>query len=138
MSVVVFTTGMGTTIAHFCCDSCLDDFFISQTISCKKENTVGHSSCCTQTHQPVTDLCNFHGNTDNSCCKIERHSIDLDSFHFKPIVLVPYTWIADALPQIANPSLSDDFNDIVVDHNNDPPPITKPRNYLSIIQILII
>lgn len=137
LSVVIFTTGMGATIANFCCDNCLNEFFALQTIDCGKQEVKEHS-CCSSESQPVANVCRNHTGEDDTCCKIERHSIDLDSFHSKPVVFLPYTWIATIIPQIANFSFTDEYHDIIVDNNNDPPPITEPRTYLSIIRILII
>lgn len=140
MAAVIFLTGMGTTITKFCCNNCLDSFLAEYHIKSIETESENSNCCKTVEHQKVDDCQKHNSNDDHksdNCCKIERYSIDLDAFHFKPVVFTPFTWISST-PVTFTASLINSGSENNDSRINDPPPVIEPRNYLSLIRVLII
>jgi len=143
MAAVISLTGMGTTIANFCCDNCSSNFWtkidISSSDNQHKETDHHHGCCCPVKEKKDIATCQNHDNdNDKECCGLERHSTILDSFHSKPVVFVPYSWVTDIFLTLQADLSGQTYNDFVFNNSEDPPKIESPRKYLSLIRILII
>lgn len=150
MSLVMFLTGMGANIANFCCESCINDFFAEQKIGFEmKHADMNHDmqhDCCAnkhdsqmQNHSDEMSSCDQISTSIDKCCKIERHSILLDSFQSRLDVSIPFVWVADNLPSVFSILESQNIALHSIEKTiEDPPKILSGRSYLSIIRILII
>jgi len=143
LSAVVFTTGMGTTVANFCCDDCLENFFSGQTCKIHDTFVVAERSCCakkTAKQDKNHEKCKNEatGNTDKDCCDAQRLSVDIDSFHFKPQIVNSYVWISNVIGEAAQSVVLDTYAFDFYPQIKAPPKILSPRDYLSFIRILVI
>lgn len=139
MVVVIFLTGTGATIASFCCDNCADKFFSQLYEPSPKAVEEEHSCCSKSAHQTQEHECKDLQHQDKKdCCSVQRENTTLDSFHFKPTLLVPFTWIANVYAFNAINPVQSDESDILLSRANDPPQPEAPREYLAFIRILII
>lgn len=143
-AVTVFFTGAGVTIINYCCNSCSE-----QTLFMTEQHT-----CCSLEHQKTeqeSDCCSMHKDVshDESCesdtsftqdvsCTTSRLSIDIDASSFRPIVTVPFVWISGVSPTIPLSILTDNSVYIEGDSIFESPPDIPPREYLSLIRVLII
>ncbi|MDU1889821.1 MAG: hypothetical protein E6767_03960 [Dysgonomonas sp.] len=135
-AVTVFFTGTGVTIMNFCCSNCAEQtFFMTQAHTCCLE-AAENKSCCSS-HQEATDYSD-HCYKNDSHCKASRLSVDIDSSTSRPHVITPFVWVADAawiLPINILPSRVDSAVDTI---QFESPPKILPREYLSLIRVLII
>lgn len=147
VSSATFLTGAGATMIRFCCTSCSGQtLFITQEHICcgekqKSDSPAIHTKSCCQKEQKVViatdkkDGCNY---TQNNHCTAFRISVDIDASSFRPHIANPFVWISDVpfmqqaqlLPYIT--ILSDEYSYF------SPPPNIPPKEYLSLIRILII
>ena len=122
-----------------------------QCIACDKQPVFMsvQQVCCSPTPQTeeVKGCCasqNACHNTDQTeyskdkHCAISRMAIDIDASSFRPHVSTPFVWITDAFFIQAVSILPD-----IVEHDDEyicfkTPPDTPPREYLSLIRVLII
>lgn len=142
LAAVIFLTGMGATIANFCCDNCSDQFFsqIYAPAAQVANETHEQHSCCSHKQLAQKHECdNKAQHSDkSSCCKIERKNTTLDSFQFKPTLIVPFTWVANAYAMNTANLIPENSDEILLSKANDPPQSETPREYLAFIRILII
>lgn len=143
LSITVFTTGMGATITSFCCDNCASSFF-AEISNTEQHNHKELHSCCAHKSDSTTKKATCHHSSKNhqserkDCCKIERHSQILDSYHSKPALTLPFVWISQQ-PIMLTQSINIKENSSgLLSYLKIPPNIIDTRTYLSIIRILII
>lgn len=137
LSLIISMTGMGTTIANFCCDDCSSHFWskihTETPAGSEKEQKY---SCCSEKNDEHADNCTHQ--EEKECCSLERQSTTLDSYHTKPAVTIPFTWVEN-IPFILTVDLTNRYElESVFGDIDEPPKITSPREYLSLIRILII
>lgn len=143
LSITVFTTGMGATIVNFCCDNCVSSFFEEINITKQQSNKELHS-CCTHQSDNNTQKPTCHHSQKNhqsektDCCKIERHSLILDSYHFKPALILPFTWISQQPIMLIERISIKENSSSSLSYLKIPPNIIDTKTYLAIIRILII
>lgn len=142
LSVTVFLTGAGVTIINYCCSSCSEQtLFVTQHHVCclQDPSSNDEDSCCESGKETVNKSCEHeqsYEKTDH--CTASRLAIDIDSASFRPHVITPFFWISDV--QLIQ-SISLLSNKIEVFDNYtlfDRPPEIPPRQYLSMIRVLII
>lgn len=150
MSLVMFLTGMGANIANFCCEGCINEFFADKKIDFEMNHpNMSHDvehDCCPEkhnsqvhNHSEAMSSCALISLAIDKCCKIERHSILLDSVQSRLDVSIPFVWIADNLPSVFSILESQNIALHSIEKTiEDPPKILSGRSYLSIIRILII
>ncbi len=133
LSVVIFTTGMGTTIANFCCETCITNFFSELNNS----NSDGSgNSCCSSKH--IDEKACKHQNKKD-CCKVERHNQILDSYHSKPVIFIPFIWLDSSFTKVTVYNNTDIDNSLFHSHPEYPPDIIiSPKSYLYSIRVLLI
>lgn len=143
LAAIVFFVGAGVTVVDLCCSKCVDEVMsmnMHMDDCMKAEMKTESPACCSQEdhsmdHSENTSLC-VSGHTDK-CCDAKRVSMDLDRLVHQPNLLHSMVWTS--VPAfISNFLLVSDNNDFfVVGEARDPIPI-PPRNYLSLIRVLII
>lgn len=139
-AVAMFFTGAGVTIVNYCCTSCSGQtlFMTEQHICCAEEHHETEDESCCSTKETPRDTCKSDAYTVDNHCTATRLSIDIDASSFKPHVAIPFVWISDATFAIAASILSarteraDDYSSF------KSPPDIPPREYLSLIRVLII
>ncbi|WP_110309329.1 hypothetical protein [Dysgonomonas alginatilytica] len=139
LAAIVFFVGAGVTVVDLCCSGCIDKVMSMQlhAEACSMTEMKSESpSCCSQEdHSEDVSLCvSSHA---EKCCEAKRVSMDLDRSVYQPNLLQSMVWtmvsafISGYLPA------SDNNESLVVGEARDPVPI-PPRNYLSMIRVLII
>lgn len=139
LAFIISLTGMGVTIANFCCDDCSSHFWtkIHPVLHDNSEKSTEHS-CCSDKKEAHTHDCTQQHDDNKKCCSLERQSTTLDSYHTKPAVTIPFTWVEN-IPFILTTDLTNRYeSESVFGDIDEPPKITSPREYLSLIRILII
>jgi len=143
LSLIVFTTGMGTTTFNFCCDNCVKELFSSgNRHNCETLPEEPESSCCHK-KEIKTTCCDSHSQekknkAGNDCCKFERHSVDIDFVNPALSINTPFVWIADNIYGYVDSILSPVIGDMPFNAIDDPPDTAYSRNYLAFIQTFII
>ncbi len=142
LAVTVFLTGTGVTVIDFCCDSCGGQtLFITEHHTCCEQASLRHEenvSCCAIADKDTATDCDKLAYAQDSHCAPSRVSADIDASSFRPHVSTPVVWITDAFFVMQGSILfqtieaADNFI-----HFKSPPDI-PPRDYLSLIRILII
>ncbi|MBD8387989.1 hypothetical protein [Dysgonomonas sp. BGC7] len=143
LSVTVFFTGAGVTIINYCCSSCSEQtLFVTQHHVCclQDSSTNDEDSCCDESYKETVNKSCEHGQSYEKIdhCTASRLAIDIDSASFRPHVIAPFFWISDVQLIQSILLLS---NKIEVSDNYalfDRPPEIPPREYLSMIRVLII
>ncbi|MFT4221362.1 hypothetical protein [Dysgonomonas sp.] len=146
-AVAVFFTGAGVTFIIYCCSGCETEqmLVVTKPHTCCSQKTVAegsHSCCASHTHhtqpstQADTDGCATH--FDAGHCQASRLSSDIDLSVFRPQVSSPFVWISDAYPVSLSNVLSEQLNDTDTYAQFESPPNIPPRDYLSLIRVLII
>lgn len=146
-AVAVFFTGAGVTYIIACCSGCETEQMLvvtkAHTCCSKKDATEETRSCCAS-HSDHTQP-SGHSNTadcathfDEGHCQASRLSADIDLSVFRPQVSSPFVWISDAYPVLLTSVLSDQVNDMDTYAQFESPPNIPPREYLSLIRVLII
>lgn len=138
VAATIFLTGVGVTIINCQCISCdKESLFMSTQQYCCLPNTQSNTekACCS------TGSCHTKNNVEYSNdghCSISRLSIDIDPSSFRPHVSNPFVWISEALfipvfntlPYVTENT--DEYTGLKI------PPDIPPREYLSLIRVLII
>ena len=105
-------------------------------------SSTGHSgksmSCCSANKEVHKEYCGAKSETDNGHCSASRLTIDIDGSTFRPHVVVPMMWISDTSLSQQITILSDivEIADEYTLFKN--PPDIPPREYLSMLRVLII
>lgn len=142
-AVTVFFTGAGVTFVNYCCSGCTVEqtLVMTKVHSCCSQKTVAEKkpSCCSS-HTQVTDQtdsgeCSLSG---KGHCKASRLSADIDMSVFRPHVSSPFVWISDALPVLPVNMLSGQVETTDIYTRFESPPDIPPREYLTLIRVLII
>lgn len=143
LAAIVFFVGAGVTIVDLCCSKCVDNVMsmrLHPDDCSMAEMKIETPSCCSLEdhsidHSEDAALC-ASGHT-GKCCEAKRVSIDLDRSVYLPNLLHTMVWtIVPAF--ISNFHLISDTNEpLIAGEARDPIPI-PPRNYLSLIRVLII
>lgn len=139
LAAIVFFVGAGVTVVDLCCSRCIDQVMsmnIHKDDCLKTEMKAQVPSCCSQSdHSEDASLC-VSGHTDK-CCEAKRVSIDINYTVKQANLLHSMVWTL--VPSfISNFLLIADNNEhLLVAESRDPIPI-PPRNYLSLIRVLII
>ena len=139
IGAAVFFTGAGITIMHYCCSSMSSQAVtvIQQLTCCAHTNNNADKdakSSCDEGHE----ACAHDNDGAHKHCTSTRLSIDIDAASFRPHITLPFAWVLDVLPvftQLLNCDLS---SHIQHQQKENAPPNMPPREYLSIIRVLII
>ncbi len=144
IAVTVFLTGAGVTVIDYCCSSCGGQtlFMTEQHICCiEDQNTEAAqmASCCSMEKvSSKGDASENSSSTKDSHCTASRVSVDIDASSFRPHVVIPFIWVSD-VPYVALVNTlfqrADSIDDFI-DFRS--PPDIPPREYLSLIRVLII
>lgn len=139
IAAVVFLTGVGVTVFNFCCNNCIEHIFVAEKCDVNTTGDIADSHCETvdSHHTGCHDSERIEITNSPDCCTALRYSIDLDSSHFKPVILSPITWLVSFqldLPSVEDvqAGISNLYRQLKI------PLIVSPRDYLSFIQVLII
>lgn len=141
---LVFFVGAGVTIVNLCCGNC-----ISKILSPKEHVSHCPSMADLTSHEKMKNCCSKDAaktttdkscedkHADEECGTSERVSVDLSDTTFKPSI-APLVWCVitlhtDLLNYITEPHLN-----IGVDNDRRAPIPIPPRDYLSLIRVLII
>lgn len=146
-AVAVFFTGAGVTFIIYCCSGCETEqmLMVTKAHTCCSTQMVAeesHSCCDSHTHSTQAsdpadrDGCATH--FDAGHCQASRLSADIDLSVFRPQVSNPFVWISDAYPVLLSSVLSDQVSDTDTYAQFESPPNIPPREYLSLIRVLII
>lgn len=140
LAATIFFVGAGVTIVDLCCSRCADSFM---SMSESADDCMQHSDmmrmsddCCAQKAHPKSTACDTHHSDKSDCCKKERLSIDLNNTIYKHSLSDAMVWSLVALSNNSSLFLSSCDKYIqpdVVEQITIP-----PRDYLSLIRILII
>lgn len=142
MAVAIFFVGAGVTIVDLCCSSCADSFMsMSEPVdNCMQQpsdtSKVTDDCCSTNSHTTEAAGCDKHHSEKEDCCKKERVSIDLDNTIYKHNLSNALVWVVVSLFHTNSLFLTTGEQYLqpdVVDQITIP-----PRDYLSLIRILII
>lgn len=139
LAAIVFFVGAGVTVVDLCCSKCVGQVMsmnIHMDDCMKAEMKTESPSCCSQeNHSEDASLC-VSGHT-NKCCEAKRVSIDINHTVSQTSLLHLMVWTL-VRSFICNSLLVSDNNEsLLVAESRDPIPI-PPRNYLSLIRVLII
>jgi hypothetical protein len=142
-AATVFFTGAGVTIINYCCTSCSGQTLImtEKHVCCVQGQHEAKSStaCCSAQKETIhNDSCENAAFSQDMHCTASRLSMDIDASSFRPHISVPFVWISDALPDIP---VSTSFDTVTYADGYTAfgsPPGIPPREYLSLIRILII
>lgn len=131
---VFLWTGLGTAVADFCCDGCLNQY-VAESTPCPAEN-----SCCGKDIVGHADEENGVAHPSDCDCKVEWRASLLDSFHHTPTVNKPYEWTTILYSGIQALTLKTETVGTVSRRLIKAPPENayKSRDYLSFIQTFII
>lgn len=143
-AIAVFFTGAGVTIINYCCSNCEAEqtLIMASAHDCcsQKEIAVEHASCCSA-HTSTTEE-NTGSNTCNISnsehCKVTRLSSDIEVTSARQHLYVPYIWISDLSPSLSTTIVSNKIEDANKLTEFESPPEIPPREYLSLISVLII
>lgn len=143
LAAIVFFVGAGVTVVDLCCSGCIDKVISMQlhaTDCSMTEMKVESPSCCSEEahimdHSEDNSLC--ISEHTGKCCEAKRVSIDLDRSVYQPNLLHSMVWTV--IPAfISNVFfISDNDEPLLAGEARDPIPI-PPRNYLTLIRVLII
>lgn len=138
-AVTVFFTGAGVTIVNYCCTSCSGQtLFMAEQHICyaEQQETENINSCCAE--KSSHDTCDEYAYTKDTHCTASRLSMDIDASSFRPQVAIPFVWISDVSVTMPLAILSEktaNSDDYTLFKS---PPNILPREYLSLIRVLII
>ena len=146
-AVAVFFTGAGVTFIIYCCSGCETEqtLVMTKEHSCCLQKTVaGKSHSCCASHSDNTsesdqtdaDACATH--MDKNHCQISRLSADINLSVFRLQVSNPFVWISGTYPALLSGVLCHQVNEGDTYALSESPPIIPPREYLSLIRVLII
>lgn len=139
LAAIVFFVGAGVTVVDLCCSRCIEQVMslsVHKGDCMKTEMKAEVPSCCSQnSHSEDGSLC-VSEHTDK-CCEAKRVSIDINYTVKQANLLHSMVWTL--VPSfISNFLLIADNNEpLLIAEARDPIPI-PPRNYLSLIRVLII
>lgn len=134
LASLIFLVGAGVTVIDLCCTSC-----INTLVSINKDKgmcedmrmSLDSDSCCGKESHHSQEK-------QGDCCTIERISVDLDHSIFKPIISSPFVWCADLMSNLTQ-TIEPNVDNLGFENDRYRPPIPiPPREYLSLIRILII
>ena len=141
LATIIFCVGTGVTVVDLCCADCIRSFLsiedAKDEADCHGISIMSESCCSTESSSTeIADCTDQH--QDNECCTIERISADIDHAFFKPIISNPLVWsVALFNNEIFDLDSSESLTHTTEDTYRPPIPI-PPREYLSLIRILII
>lgn len=141
LATAIFFVGAGVTIVDLCCSACPDNLI---SLAEPKDACIQHlvevqnvEDCCAGQSHKMSGDCNTQDHRKGEqCCKKERVSIDLDNTIHKHKLSTSLVWTVVSLFYNNSLLLSTGESYIcpdVVDEVSIP-----PRDYLSLIRILII
>ena len=142
LAAAIFFVGAGVTIVDLCCSKCADSLL---SLSESTGNCVQHSglmkmpdNCCSEKTNSESLACDsLHSDKDKSeCCKKERLSIDLNNTTFKHSLSNTMVWTIISFSNSGSLYLS--INDKYIQPEVVEQKTLPPRDYLSLIRILII
>lgn len=145
LATIVFFVGAGVTVIDLCCSRCVDSV-MSMTLhssDCSMAEKMAKSpSCCrsgdhAMDYSEKTVSCEGEHTHTGKCCEARRVSIDLDHSVYQPNLLHTMVWTV--IPSFISNALlaSDTSTPLIIDEAQEPIPIL-PRNYLTLIRVLII
>ncbi|MEN9919608.1 MAG: hypothetical protein RL662_2044 [Bacteroidota bacterium] len=145
LASLIFLVGAGVTIFDLCCSNCVSNVFSMNAyeVDCNIVDNAGakNKSCCSDptklAQDHVTELSHCTNEHEGNCCEVKRISVDIDSrmqqFDLSNSTTLDFLYcyccsLSYAAASAYNSSLS-------IDKKITPIP---PRDYLSLIQVLII
>ncbi|WP_163269865.1 hypothetical protein [Dysgonomonas sp. 511] len=136
IAAAVFFTGAGITIMHYCCSSMSYRAVtvIQQHTCCAHTGNNAANSCCDESQK----ACAHDSDGAHKHCTSTRLSIDIDAASFRPHIALPFVWVLDVLPVFTQLLNCDLDSHIQHQQKENAPPNIPPREYLSIIRVLII
>jgi len=139
-AATVFFTGAGVTIMNYCCTTCSGQtlFMTEQHICCAQASqTEEVSGCCSVKDTAHHDTCEASFKSE-AHCSASRLSIDIDASSFRPQVAIPFVWVSAASLAVTSNVLPEkvEYTDEYAQFES--PPEIPPRDYLSLIRVLII
>lgn len=136
IAISVFFTGTGITIINYCCMGCVEQVFsLKQQPTCCSEEDHSSDNHFSLDDCFVVDHLSYEYTAAKSC-SVSRQSIDLDTFTFKPQLSSPFVWITQAFSLYQAIQLFGVY-DADYSYKKSPPKI-PPREYLSLLRVLII
>lgn len=142
-AVLVFFVGTGVTIIDLCCVNCVTNVINmkSRSSHCDIDadaNTMSENhSCCSSSTSPE-DVLPCTNQYDHDCCMAQRIDVDIEHKFFKPSISSPLLWCGISLCTDIFCLHSFSLSDNESDKNYRIPTPIPPRDYLSLIRILII
>lgn len=143
IAVTIFFTGIGVTVINFCCPSCSEQTLVmaKQHTCCTQkgiDSSFDKKCCCSVNAVVQKESCGEKSYTNGMHCSSSRLSIDIDASSFRPHVSNPFVWISDA--QLYSIGATQTVGIYYAEENwhFKVPPNILPREYLSLIRILII
>lgn len=134
-SVIVFLTGTGVTIVNYCCSGCTVEqtLVVTKAHSCCSSTDDKQYSCCNHSETQERDGCSVE---NGNHCKASRISTDIDASAYRPHIASPFVWISDT--PITHLVALDQFENSDIYIKFESPPKIPPRDYLSLIRVLVI
>lgn len=142
LACILFFVGAGVTIMQICCSSCFDNIVSARLCSSEKKAPKKSHSCCTDALPRIEEACSqqkHHLPQDKgNCCKMERISVDLEHIPTKTDLarILPFASVYSRYELPCFDCLRN-YQCPGVIKPSDPVPLL-PRNYLSLISVLII
>lgn len=144
IACLVFFVGAGVTIINLCCINCIPMVFSPKEhnahcllVSDLKTSEDTHS-CCNENSMPKEDKACTDQHDEHECGTTERISVDINNTVFKPTIANPLVWSVMTLhTDLLSCLVSNTLNYDIGNEGRTPIPI-PPREYLSLIRILII
>lgn len=139
LAAIVFFVGAGVTVVDLCCSRCIEQVMslnVHKGDCMKTEMKAEAPSCCSHYNHSEDATLGVSEHTDK-CCEAKRVSIDINYTVKQANLLHSMVWTL--VPSfISNFLLIADNNEpLLIAEARDPIPI-PPRNYLSLIRVLII
>lgn len=144
VATTVFLTGMGVTVINFCCPSCSEQtlFMTKKHVCCSEKaesNTVRQTkSCCSGTATIDKGECHDSSFSKAGHCSPSRLVTDKDASSFRPQISSPFVWLSETLTNALNTTLPNTVGDAKDYTHLKIPSTIPPREYLSLIRVLII
>lgn len=140
LAIVVFFVGAGITVVDLCCANCLENVLAMKNRNSACDITdaslTGHS-CCSNT-DPANDVSPCTNHHDGKCCEAERITVDIDHRQTKLQLADSMVWSFVHCYCCCFCHTSDISENIYLSEHRDVSPPIPPREYLSLIRILII
>jgi len=163
LAAILLYGGAGLNVIHFCCDGCRisgTPLMTAKADVCAEDSHLhshdccGHETNCCDSEAAVADdatvagdataagviaCCSHNDHSGADCCSFERISFDLFSQHAPKLISDPSSLCIDLFTcdLYRSSFLSCNSCEVINDLPNGPP-LPAPRDYLSLLSILLI